>query len=432
VTRVLLIGEGDLAEETRRALDAAGADVHRLKEPHEREVRNALERGDIDRVLLVSPSDAVALRGALMVRSEDADVPILATISDRTTAEQLQSQIGDCEVRAMADIVAPSLAGPALGEDLVAVRDELERPTGLRETADGVEEVELQVPQRRRWRALGRALLTPYDKSAALLLWGSLGLLAVLLIETAATMIVLGQGPVDAIYGAAKTLVTVDPNDEVAEGPKGLKAFLSICMLSALVFEASFTAGLVNRLIDRRLTGLFGRRAVPRRDHVVVVGLGQLGLRLCVLLRRCGSGVVGVDHREEDENVGLARELGLPVVIGRGADQSLLRRLSLHRACALAAVTDDDLENLSIAMAARAVNPDLRIVLRAGDGRIANETRSLFRIGVVRDVHRIAAVLLAARATGSEATRVVCVRDEARLLHEDGHVEQTAAAAAAA
>jgi voltage-gated potassium channel Kch len=250
----------------------------------------------------------------------------------------------------------------------------------------------------------------------------------ILLLETIACMAVLGQNVIDASYGAAKTLVTVDPNDEVADGPKGLKLFLTVSMLAALVFEASFTAGLVNRLISRRLTGLFGRRAVPRRDHVVVIGLGQVGLRLCLLLRRCGIGIVAVDDREEGENVGLARELAFPVVIGRGADPSLLRRLSLHRASALAAVTDDDLENISIAMAARSVNADLRIVLRAGDGRVANETRSLFRIGLVRDVHRIAAALIAARSTGSTAVRVVCVGDDAHLLHEDGRLEEAAVA----
>jgi Trk K+ transport system NAD-binding subunit len=118
-------------------------------------------------------------------------------------------------------------------------------------------------------------------------------------------------------------------------------------------------------------------------------------------------------------------------VIGRGADPSLLRRVSLARATALAAVTDDDLENISIAMAARAIDPDLRIVLRAGDGRIANETRSLFRIGLVRDVHRIAAVLLAAKAVGSPATRVVCRGDEAHLVHPDGRLERAPLPAAA-
>ena len=43
----------------------------------------------------------------------------------------------------------------------------------------------------------------------------------ILLIETVASMAALGQGVIDAAYGSAKTLVTVDPNDEVADGPKG-------------------------------------------------------------------------------------------------------------------------------------------------------------------------------------------------------------------
>lgn len=425
---VLLIGEGDLAEETRQALDAEGAEVYRMKAPEEREVRHALEGGGIDRVAVVARGDAFVLRIALMVRHVDPDVPMLVTIFNPTMAGQVDRDLEHCEVTSMADIVAPSLAGPCLAEDLVAVREDRDPPVGLRESG---EEAPIEVPHRRRLSALAAAVFAPYDKSAALLLWGALGLVVVLLLETIACMIVLGQGLVDALYGSAKTLVTVDPNDEVADGPPGLKTFLTGTMLITLVLEASFTAGLVNRLINRRLTGLVGRRAVPRRDHVVVVGLGQVGLRLCLLLRRCGIGVVAVDDREGGENVGLARELGFPVVIGRGADPSLLRRLSLGRACALAAVTDDDLVNISIAMAAKSIDADLRIVLRAGDGRVANETRSLFRIGLVRDVHRIAAVLIAARVTGSEATRVICVGDDAHLLYEDGRLEEAAASASA-
>ena len=423
---VLLIGEGDLAEETRRALDAAGAEVYRMKAPEEREVRHALEGDGIDRVAIVSRDDAKVLRFALMVRHVDEDVPMLVTIFEPTMAAQVDRELEHCEVTSMADIVAPSLAGPCLGDDLIAVREE--PPVGIVESG---EEVPIEVPDRRRVSSLAAAVFAPYDKSAALLLWGALGLVVILILETAACMAVLGQNVVDASYGAAKTLVTVDPNDEVADGPKGLKLFLTVSMLAALVFEASFTAGLVNRLVNRRLTGLIGRRAVPRRDHVVVVGMGQVGLRLCLILRGCGIGIVAVDDREEGENVGLARQLGFPVVVGRGADPSLLRRLSLQRACALAAVTDDDLENISIAMAAKSVNDQLRIVLRAGDGRVANETRSLFRIGLVRDVHRIAAVLLAARATGSDAERVVCIGDDAHLMYEDGRLEEAAVSATA-
>ena len=140
----------------------------------------------------------------------------------------------------------------------------------------------------------------------------------------------------------------------------------------------------------RRLTGLVGLNAVPRRDHVVVVGLGQVGYRLCTLLRECGIPVVVVEADEDDESVGHARRDKLPVVIGRGADPVVLRRLSLDRARALAAVTPDDLTNVEVAMTARSLADELRVVLRAGDGEVAQETGSLFRIGHVIDVHRIA------------------------------------------
>ena len=195
-------------------------------------------------------------------------------------------------------------------------------------------------------------------------------------------------------------------------------------MLVALLFAAAFTGGLVERLIGRRLTGLLGRRAVPRSDHVVIVGLGQVGLRLAMLLRRCGIPVVAVDDREDGENVGHARERGLPVVIGRGADPSLLERLSLDRAIALAAVTNDDLQNIAVTITARALAPDLRFVLRAGSNATSGETRSLQALGHVRDVHRIGAVYLAGLALGSAATHVVPDGGTAHLRDDDGALER--------
>ena len=97
--------------------------------------------------------------------------------------------------------------------------------------------------------------------------------------------------------------------------------------------------------------------------------------------------------------------------------------------CSSDLVTDDDLENLSIGMTAMSVHGDARVVLRVGDGRLANETRSLFKIGIVRDVHRIAAGLIAAQATGSPAESVVCLDEHAHLVHEDGTIEEAAIAA---
>ena len=421
--RILLLGEGDLTEETAEALRAAEAEVVRLEDPTHEELRDALESG-ADAALVVSRDDAWPLRAALLVRHLDSDVPIVATIFDPETGRELEDVIGNCTIASLAEVVAPTLAGPCLGDDLAAVIDDDERPIGLRCSDGAVEVASLPEVRAGRARALVSAVLQPFDRSAALVFFGAVGLVVVLVFETVAAALVLDQGLVDSFYGAVKTLVTVDPNPAVKSGPDWFKLVISASMLLALLFAAAFTGGLVERLIGRRLTGLLGRRAVPRSDHVVVVGLGQVGLSLALLLRRCGISVVAIDDRDDGENVGHAKELGLPVIIGRGADPSLLKRLSLDRAIALAAVTADDLQNIAVTLAARAQSSDLRLVLRAGSSATSGETRSLERLGHVRDVHRIGAVYLAGLALGSAADHVVVDGEVAHLRGADGDLEE--------
>jgi len=421
---IVLIGDGDLAEETERALQAAKARVVRLCQPDEDAVRDALEGEDVEAVAVVEREDAIVLRFALMVRSVSEDVRMLLTIFDPTMAKQVDDMMVNTELTSLADIVAPSLAGPCIDERFTAVSFENGKPVGLIEGDGDVTKAVIRLPRPRRVEALARALFTPYDKSAGMLLFGAIGLAAIFTLETVTAMFTLDESAVDAIYGSAKTLVTVDPNPGVAKGPDWYKLFTSVSMIVALLMAAAFTAGLVNRFVERRLTGIIGRRIVPRRDHVVVVGLGQVGMRLCLLLRACKIPLVAVESDENGERVGIAKELGLPVVIGRGADPSLMRRLSLPRARAVAAVTADDLENISVAMTARGIHPDIRTVLRVGDGSVANETRSLLALGLVRDVHRLAATLLAAQILGGDAESVVCLGDEAHLRFPDGRLER--------
>ena len=424
--RIVVIGEGDLSEEVAAALEAAGASVDRLPAPDEQEVRDLLEDDgpEVTSVAVVERDDALVLRVALIVRSVSEEVPLLLTIFDETMAEQVVGGMAHTKVTSLADVVAPSLAGPCVEEGATAVSLEDDGPVLLVEEDGDLSERPVPQLKAHRFEALARALFTPYDKSAGMLLYGAIGLVAIFLIETITAMFVLDNSAVDAIYGSAKTLVTVDPNLDVDDGPGWYKLFTSATMLVALVFAAAFTAGLVNRVVEKSLTGLVGRRAVPRRDHVVVVGLGEVGIRLCLLLRSCGVPVVAVERDEESRNIGLARSLGLPVVIGRGSDHTLMGRLSLRKARAVAAVTGGDLENIKTAMTARGVEEDLRVVLRVGDGDVANETRSLLALGIVRDVHRIAAAQIAAMALGDEPESVVCLGEDAHLRFADGRLQK--------
>jgi hypothetical protein len=399
---ILLIGEGRLADATERALDAGQASVRRLREPTDRDIREAL--GDeIDLVVVISRFDHVSLRMALAVDHVRPGVPQLVTVFDRDVATHLRETVEHAQALSMADIVVPAFAGPVLDPELLSI---VSGATGL-EGVKAIDDEPRHVP--RSWPVPGRvgrllanleALARPFDSSARILVVGLAGFLGVIVLETAVTMLEAGVSLVDALYSVSKVTVTVGPSQYADEGATWFKLFSAVTMLVTLGFAAVLTAGLVNRLLDPRLTGIVGRKAVPRRGHVVVVGLGQVGFRLAMLLREIGMPVVVVEQNEGAKNVTRAKDERLPVVIGSGASQAVLRRLSIDRARGVAAVTSDEVENIAVAVAARGVRDGLNITLRAGDGDETSEIESLFQLGVVRDIYRIAGSTLAAVALG--------------------------------
>jgi voltage-gated potassium channel Kch len=420
----LLIGEGRLADATERALQAAGADVRRLHEPNDREIREAL-RGDVARLVVASRFDHVSLRLALVAAHISPGIPTLVTVFDRDVAEHLHDAVHEVRVLSLADIVVPAFAGPALDPELLTI---IPRPWGVVAVRPGDAGPERAAPTwstpGRARRLLGRlqSLARPFDSSAQILVAGLAGMLAVLVAETVVTMLAGGLSLVDAVYTVAKVTVTVGPSEAADRGEDWFKLFSATAMLLTLGFAAVLTAGLVNRLLDPRLTGILGRSAVPRRDHVIVVGLGQVGLRLCVLLRELGIPVVAVEQNGDAKNVPRAKDQHLPVVIGSGSSQRILRRLSIDRARAVAAVTSDEVENIAIAVAARGEGKELHVTLRAGDGDDTSEIGSLVQMGVIRDVYRLAGAALAAVALGADAREAFPHDDRLYLVDGQGQI----------
>ena len=381
--RSLLLTDGTaLGAATAEALRARGAEVVVLRDPGDRAIRRGLDSRP-DSVAVITRDDVAALRLALIVEHFSPGVPLLVTVFDRTVAGELARSVPGCHVLSLADVSAPTLAEACLG--------------GKRAGRPPLPVVALD--------QLAGAF-NPTYAGARILFAGLLGLLLIFAIDAVLLATVLGIGAVDSIYGAARTLTTVAAEPALSTAPGWLKIVSAAGMLLTLAFAAMFTAGLVQRLLDPRLATIFGRRSIPRRDHVIVIGLGQVGLRLCTLLRELGVPVVGIEVDPQAPNVRLARSYGIPVVIGHGEDRGVLENVSAGRARALAAVTSNELANVEIAVAARAAREDLRVVLRISEGDIAEETRALVRLGTICDVHSLGGEELAAMLSatdGSEA-----------------------------
>ncbi|HYF25349.1 MAG TPA: NAD-binding protein [Baekduia sp.] len=419
-SRTLLIGLGRLADATGEALEAAGHVVLRLGEPGDPELRQALD-GPVARVVVVSRFDHVSLRQALLVVHLRPDLPVLVTIFDRDVAAELERASSRVHVLSMADVVAPAFAASCLDPQLLSVVRTRGGVQGVR-LVDGrptcVAATWSTPGRHRRGLAVGEALLRPFEPSARILVWGLMALAAVFAAEVLLATVVKDQAFAEAVYAVAKVTVTVGPSSVADEAAGWYKLVSAAAMLLTVAFIALVTAGLVERLLDARLTGIVGRSAVPRRGHVIVVGLGQVGLRLCSLLRDLGIPVVAVEQNAEAKNVPRAKDQRIPVVIGSGSSRRLLRRLSVQRARALAAVTSDEIENIAVAVAARSVRADLHLTFRAGDGRLTSDSRSLFHVGAVRDVYRLAGAALAAVAAGQDVEGAFAA--DGRLFGVDG------------
>lgn len=394
--RALVIGELEAARRVCGLLRDSGCDVHHLIQPTDAELRVALDRG-VDGIAIVVRGDVVALRYALLIEHLRPGIRLLVTVFDKTVAGQLRRVVPNCVITSPSDAAVPSIIAACLGGDALAVDIRSTPPQVLSEAG--------LAPWRRLGRRRGRPLATAIsrlrtsDTHTRLLLAGLFGLLTVLVTDFLIATVVLGHDPVRALYIATRIVATVGPG-EPDLAPAWYLVLSSGFMLLTIAFTALLTAGLVERFLGPRGVSIVGARALPTHDHVVVVGLGQVGLRLCTQLRQLGIPVVAIERDPEAANLRLARAAQVPVLIAHAEDRATLDKLALSRARALAAMSALDADNVEVAIAALAVAPRLRVVLRAGEDEVVAETRSLFPIGEVQDVSALTALQVALSLLG--------------------------------
>jgi Trk K+ transport system NAD-binding subunit len=110
-----------------------------------------------------------------------------------------------------------------------------------------------------------------------------------------------------------------------------------------------------------------------------VCGAGRVGYRVVVQLRSLGKDVVVVEKREEAAFVAVLRDEQVPLLIDDIRSPQCLPRTNVKKAAAIVCATDDDLANLNIALDARRMNPDIRVVIRLFDDDLVAKVRDTFK-----------------------------------------------------
>ena len=401
---------------------------------------------------LVGPDDLANFHAALRAQEVSPDLRLVVAAYNRRLGDHITGFFRDCTVLSRSQLAAPALVAAALGdiapshvrlsgrtlyvarrgdelagqvlcglavpdapggttqlvapEDLDASQDSGNPANLVLAVADGTP----RDPLARRRHVVGGAL-----RIGRRLLWNRFGAIFMVLLAVAVGGFTLlgtaGYTPWDVFYlgimdmtGSALTS-TADTGAE-----KAAQILLTADGMALLPLVTAIIVG-------ARLTGRVRGEPRPRGGHVIVVGGGDVGTRVAGGLYDLGFDVVLIDQNPEARGVAIARNLGLPTVIGDAPSERILRRAGVDSAIALISATSNDIVNLETAMQARAMRgEDLRIVLRLFDDDLARRVSETLGNVVSRSVSYLAAPAFAVAMLEHKVLRTIPVGRHVLLI----------------
>jgi Trk K+ transport system NAD-binding subunit len=361
-------------------------------------------------VVCAGPNDAVNLEIALLARQFSPTVRVVARLANDVLREAVGVVNGPGAILDVADLAAPSLveavlsrnahqfdsAGtefvvwgapapydgtlreiyadlapvavvhgkkspnpgevvPCPGRDLKVYAGDFTSMIGVK---DELEARGIKVPPRTATRSSHSRVRRAIDGLRAMrddvnpMLLPSLALAAFLTIGSATVVRFAYQNPpmswLDALYFTSETITTVG----FGETPFGqqstfLRLFVIGLMFTGVIITALVVAFLADLLLSRRFVQTAGlRRARRMRGHVVVIGLGSVGMRVVRDLAADGYDVVVIEDDENNRFLPTVGELDVPVIFGDSTMRQTLESARVDSARGVAVVTDNDMENI--------------------------------------------------------------------------------------
>ncbi|GAA5195840.1 potassium channel protein [Rugosimonospora acidiphila] len=405
---------------------------------------------------LVSQDDAGNIDAALMAQEINPGIRIVLRMFNQKLATGVQALLTDCAVLSESAIAAPGFVAAALGEGTPTYLRIADRTLVVARRADvppedvvrGLAIVEPVNPAGDGDEADEPELLPKYDELADLVLADVpsaaptatrhrrhkhplrtmsvyVGRRLRAILAAVAGLLILATllyqwidklGFLPALYVTILTTLGGANPDQTLSWPEQLLQTALVVLAVALI--PVLTAAVVEATVRARLALASGGPVEPMRDHLVVVGLGNIGTRVISALHEAGMDVVAVDHRDQARGVQVAKDLGIPVIIGDATQEGVLRAAWVQTCRTLLVLTSDDVRNLETALLGRTVAGQLRVVMRLFDGDFATRIERAFGLASSRSVSYLAAPTFAAAMMGESVLDTIPVRRRVLLVAE--------------
>jgi Trk K+ transport system NAD-binding subunit len=399
---------------------------------------------------LLGSDDAGNIHAALLAQDINPDLRLVLRQFNMSLGHRVRTLFADCAVLSVAAMAAPSFVAAALGREgpthirvsgrtlYVVRRDEVDASRiicGLADTTDQTNADLLPVDEhasdlvlaftngpaleravsRRRGRVLAavrRNFGSVLNRKVGV---AALSLFVLLAIGTTMFAMFGGYTWWNAIYETALDVAgAAQPLDSLPVINKITQVMVTIVGISIIPI---ITAVALDAVVGARLAAAGGPQG-PFRDHVVVIGLGQVGVRVVAQLHDLGVPVVCIDRNENARGIPLAKRLGLPVIIGDASRDDTLRAAYIGTSRALVTLSSHDVVNLEAALTAKAIRDDLLVVLRLFDNDFARLVERRFGINVSRSVSFLAAPAFAAAMVERQVIGTIPVGRRVLLIAE--------------
>jgi len=415
-----------------------------------------------DALALIMPDDMVNLHAALCARAVEGDLRVVVRMFNTGLGDAVRRLFSDSAVLSDAGMAAPAFVAASLGEVapthfryagrtlLVARREDVpetsvvlplaasgdggqvrllpeepppggSKPSDLvlaeatgRPSAQSVTARRLRRSGRRRrpWLSIGRAIRAGVTRKLGIAVLVTIAVTA--MSGTLLAHFTRVAGFWTSLY---VTLLTVVGSSDVELDRSPIaQAAQVVLTIAGVALLPLITAAVVDGVVRTRLALDRGEVLGVHTDHIVLVGLGNVGTRVLRQLNDLGVDVVAIDRNPEARGMQIAEQLGIPVIVGDAAHEETLRSASIDTCKALVVVSTDDAVNLQAALYARAARPDVRVVLRLFDDDFARRVQDAFGITISRSVSRLCAPAFAAAMLERDVLATIPVDRHAVLV----------------
>jgi voltage-gated potassium channel len=187
----------------------------------------------------------------------------------------------------------------------------------------------------------------------------------------------------DAVYFVIVTIATVGYGDVTPTTPTAKWFSLSVILFGTGAFTVAVGA-LVGPAIESRMAAAFGNMTASDltllEDHVVVLGYGDVTESL---LEEIAAETDTVVVTPDTDAASALDDAGVNVLTGDPTDESVLEDARVDTASGVVVGSGDDARDVLAVLAARNVNPEVRVVAAASEAKHADKLESVGADAVV-------------------------------------------------